>query len=318
MTRTVFVFPGQGSQHPGMAGDLVRALDPVRAWVDAASARAGIDIAGLLVRGTAAQIGACEVAQVAVFAVSVGVWQHLAARDAAPWAVMGHSAGEFAALVAAEMLDPDDALDLVVERSRAMAAAAALAPGSMVAIGGLPPDEVHALCAGSSGRVVVANENSPIQTVISGDDGAVTAASVLARQRGALRVDRLPVAGAFHSPAMEPARRRMEPLLRAASLRPPRRTFISSVSGGVVDDPEAYRALLCEQLTRPVRWTRAVRTARLLGATRFVEVGPGRVLSSLVRSCDRGVETLAANDVPGCTRTVSLLATPVAAAAAPA
>jgi len=240
------------------------------------------------------------------------VWQHLDDHGLVPWGVMGHSAGEFAALVAARVLDRAAGLRLVVERSRAMASAAAATPGCMVAVGGLPIDEVRAICGEVVGSIVVANENSPIQTVISGEIDAVNRACALARGRGALRLDRLAVGGAFHSPLMEPVRRHMEPLLRQSVLHSPRCTLISSISGEVVEDVDAYRELLCAQVVQPVRWLHAVRTARLHGVARFVEVGPGRVLSSLVRSCDRSVETSTVRDVPTCLAALASLATPEA------
>jgi [acyl-carrier-protein] S-malonyltransferase len=307
--RTTFMFPGQGSLDAGVARELIRSVGSVRESVDAASARSGIDIAELLCRGSAEELSATHIAQVTVFAISVGVWQHLRAHGVRPWAVMGHSAGEFTALAAAGVIDVDTALELVVERGRAMADAAASSPGAMAAVGGLPVDTVRRLCDEVAG-CVVANENSPIQTVVSGTVEAVEELSLLARRRGALRVDRLVVGGAFHSPLMKPARRAMSPLLRAVPLRSPQCVVISSVTGGIVEDVESYRLHLCAQITRPVRWVRAMAAARLHGARPFVEVGPGRVLSSLARSCDRSADVRAARDGPTCAAVIAALRVP--------
>jgi [acyl-carrier-protein] S-malonyltransferase len=305
MMRTTFMFPGQGSLDAAAGRELFRSIESVRDAVDTASARSGIDIADLLCRGSAEELSATDVAQVTVFAISIGVWQHLRAHGVRPWAVMGHSAGEFTALAAAGVIDVATALDLVVERGRAMAAAAAaLSPGAMAAVGGLPVDTVRQLCDEVPG-CVVANENSPIQTVVSGTAEAVEELSVLARRRGALRVDRLVVGGAFHSPLMKPARRAMSPLLRAVPLHPPQCVVISSVTGGIVEDVESYRPHLCAQITRPVRWVRAMAAARLHGAGPFVQVGPGRVLASLARSCDRAADVRAARDGPTCAAVIA-------------
>ena len=304
--RTCVMFPGQGSQHNGMGRDLYRTVAGVRDSLDAASERLGRDIVDLIATGDAQELAQTDVAQVAVFALATGTWQHLRQQGMNARMVMGHSAGEYAALVAAGMLGWDDALSLVVERGRAMAEACRARPGAMVAVGGLAGEQVERICAQVSatghGVVVVANHNSHIQAVVSGDAAAVDAAAQLARENGAPRVVPLPVGGAFHSPLMAPARERLEPALRAVELRPPRTILVSSITGAVVEDVDAYRECLVEQIVRPVRWTQAMGTARLHGATAFVEVGPGRVLAGLVKSHSRSAPVHTASDVPSCAR----------------
>lgn len=308
--RVCAMFPGQGSQHPGMGRDLYRASADVRDCVDAASMWLGRDLVSLMASATSEELAETDVAQVAVFALSVGTWYHLSAQGMAAPMVMGHSAGEYAALVAAGVLDHDDALALVVARGQAMAEACHARPGGMVAIGGIAAERVEAICAEASalghGVVVVANRNAHIQTVVSGDAAAVDAAAELARAQNAPRVVRLSVGGAFHSPLMAAARDRLEPLLRGVPMRTPRTILVSSITGTVVDDVEAYRRRLVEQIVQPVQWTQALTTARLHGGGLFVEVGPGRVLAGLAKSNSRTTRVAGAGDVPSCT---SLLAT---------
>ena len=318
-TRTCVMFPGQGSQHSGMGRDLYRACPEVRASIDRASEALDRDLMDLVASGTAEELAATDVAQVTVFALSTGIWKHLSARGLAARLVMGHSAGEYAALVAAGVLDHDDALGLVVARGRAMAEACSARPGGMVAVGGLTAERVERICveatAEGRGVVVIANRNADIQTVVSGDEAALDIAIELARRDGAPRAVRLAVGGAFHSPLMTGARDRLEPLLRSVAMRTPRTIMVSSITGGVVDDVHAYRDRLVEQIVRPVRWTQAVATARLHGGSRFIEVGPGRVLAGLVKSHARTAAVATAGDVPSCARLLApVLSEPVAAA----
>lgn len=299
----VAMFPGQGSQHTGMAVDLCRAYPAVRELVEHASELSGLPLRELMRSGPRERLAMPDAAQLSVVAVSLGLVEHLRAAGLRVAAVMGHSAGEFTALAAAGVLDTATALWLVTERGRAMAEAARRAPGAMAAIAGLRAGEVHELCAeaqGAAAHVTVAGYNSPVQVVVSGDAAAVDAVERAARRRGALRVDRLPVGGAFHSPLMEWARQHMHGLLADVHLRPPRCPMVSSVTGEMVDDLERYRAALLQQMTRPVRWTDAVACAAGLGTGHFLEVGPGRVLSALVRVCDRSVAVTSVRDVPGC------------------
>jgi [acyl-carrier-protein] S-malonyltransferase len=302
--RLVFVFPGQGSQHPGMAGDLHRALPDVRAVVEQASDLAGLPLAQLMARGPAERLAACDVAQVAVVAVSLGLLAHVRAAGVEAAIVMGHSAGEYSALVAAGVMDVETALHVVVERGRAMAAAARERTGAMAAITGMRAGAVERLCddPAFAGRVTVAAYNAPGQVVVSGACAAVDGLATAARDEGATRVDRLNVGGAFHSPLMQPARRALVPVLAHTILEPARCTLVSSISGSVVADPQQHRAALVDQLTSPVRWTEAVATAARHGGRHFVELGPGRVLSALVRMCDRAADVSSVRDVPSCAR----------------
>lgn len=290
-----FVFPGQGSQYPGMARDLTMCAGPARGFVAEAETATGLDITGLMTTGDQATIADPYVAQLLVFVSSRVLLTQLRHKGVEPAMVAGHSLGEYTALVAAGCLDPDVVLRLVAERGAAMAEQARQHPGTMGAVVGLPAATVEELCADAApqhGTVVIANHNSARQLVVSGTPEAVDAVLEAARGAGALRARRLPVGGAYHSPLMNEAERRLADALVDAPLRPPRVPFVSSVTGQRVTDIESYRAQLLRQITCPVRWHTTVETVAALGATRFVEVGPGRVLSGLDREIVRGARHL--------------------------
>jgi [acyl-carrier-protein] S-malonyltransferase len=286
----VFLFPGQGSQYAGMGRELGVCGPAARELVGEAGAHLGLPVADWLARADATTLADPEVAQLTIFVSSTVLLTELQASDVRPAAVAGHSLGEFAALVAAGCLDWPVALDLVAARGRAMAAAARSRPGTMGAVVGLPVEDLQQICADQhrpERPVVVANLNSGRQAVVSGAEDAVEAVLAAARGRGALRARRLPVGGAYHTDLMEPARRALQPMLAQAPMRPPHTPMVSSIDGGPVVDIETYRRMLIGQITSPVRWYDAVLTLRGLGLSSYVEVGPGRVLSGLVREIDR-------------------------------
>ena len=287
---SVFLFPGQGSQHPGMGRDLQVCRPSARAMVKQAGERVDAPISEWLERADAATLADPEVAQLTIFVMSLVYGEELKLAGRTPVAVAGHSLGEYSALVAAGCLDWRVALDLVAVRGRSMAAAARARPGAMGAIIGLPIKTVIALCADQTGPgrpVVVANVNSARQAVISGAPDPVAAVLDQARSRGALRARGLPVGGAYHTGLMDSAEKELAPLIAGAPLRTPRLPLISSINGHLVTDVEVYRRLLLTQITQPVRWFDALLTLQRLGAADYVEVGPGRVLSGLVRESDR-------------------------------
>nr|ANY57963.1 MtcD ACP S-malonyltransferase [uncultured bacterium] len=286
---TTYLFPGQGSQFPGMGRELAAFGADARSLVDAAEAATGLPVHELMHRADATRIADPYTAQVLVFVWSTVAMHELHTRGRCPAAVAGHSLGEYTALVACGALDWADALILVSARGRAMAAAAARHPGAMGAVVGLPAAAVRDLCADASGGdeiAVVANLNSARQCVVSGTVTAVTAVLAAATAAGALRAKRLPVGGAYHSPLMRPAEDALAPLLRATTLRPPRVPMVSSLTGAPVTDLAAYADSLTRQITSPVQWLGA--TTTLAGETDFVEVGPGRVLAGLGRETLRG------------------------------
>ncbi|WP_433003873.1 ACP S-malonyltransferase [Kribbella sp. CA-294648] len=303
MRDLAFVFPGQGSQQPAMGRELTRCGDEARALIGRAEELSGVPVGELMMRADAATLADPEIAQLTIFVWSSVLAAELATAGVRPDAVAGHSLGEYPALVAAGCLSWESALALVARRGRAMAEAARRRPGAMAAIVGLSLEQVTNLCRQFSNRhgavLVVANLNAPRQAVISGTSEQVDEAAEAARSAGAFRVKRLPVGGAYHSPLMAEAERELAPLIAAADLRPPQVPFVSSVTGCLVDDIERYRRVLATQITRPVHWADTVERLGRLGATTFVEVGPGRVLSGLGRNMLRTAEHLAGTEALG-------------------
>ena len=286
---TTFLFPGQGSQFPGMGRDLAAFSPAARELVDTAEQVTGQPLHDLMHRADAARIADPYTAQVLVFVWSTVALRDLTDRGWRPDAVAGHSLGEYTALVASGALDWADALALVAARGHAMATAAARRPGAMGAVVGIDAEVVARLCADASAGdeiAVVANLNSARQSVVSGTVDAVTAVLAAAGAAGALRARRLPVGGAYHSPLMRDAEEALAPLLRAATVRAPEVPMISSLTGMAVADVDAYADALTRQVTSPVQWLAVTRA--LAAETDFVEVGPGRVLTGLGRETLRG------------------------------
>jgi [acyl-carrier-protein] S-malonyltransferase len=292
-----FVFPGQGSQAPGMGRELSACGPGPRRKVEAAEEITGLPVRDLMTTADAATIADPEIAQLLVFVWSTVWLEQLSELGARPSVVAGHSLGEYSALVAAGCLDWATATELVAARGRAMTAAAKRRAGTMAAIVGLEPEVLADLCAlasGEHGQVNIANVNSPRQAVISGAVTAVDAVVTAAQHKGALRAKRLRVGGAYHSPLMATAEQELAPLLIGATLAPPQVPFVSSISGQQVTDVEAYRSELLGQVTAPVRWRDTVRTLLAMGTGTFLEVGPGRVLSGLGRELARQAKHLTA------------------------
>ena len=280
------VFPGQGSQFAGMADPW--ATHPAsRAVLEEASAAIGRDLVAGCHDETA--LATTEFVQPALLACDVAAFRVLEAeglgRPGAPIAgVAGHSLGEFAALVASGAMDLGDALELVVVRGTAMQRAGEDRPGAMSALLGTGTDDAQALCDEARGgdELVVANQNSPVQVVISGSVGAVERAETLAKERK-IRAIRLKVAGAFHSELMRPA---VEPILEVLArieVRAPRFPVAENVTGALVSDAAGLRELVGVHVVSPVRWESGVRALGAAGATGFLEAGPGDVLTKLAR-----------------------------------
>lgn len=286
-----FVFPGQGSQAVGMGADIAAAYPEARAVFDRASEALGFDIAGICFEGPESVLNTTEYTQPAVLTASVAVLSVLSARGIVPIAVAGHSLGEYSALVAAQVMRLEDAVKLVHLRGKAMSKAVPPGEGSMAAVMGLADADVERICSEASREtgltVMAANFNSPGQVVISGAAFAVARACELAAAAGAKRCVSLAVSGPFHSPLMEPAARELADALSRIELLPPKVQFWSNVTAGPVEDPEEIRTRLVQQVLSPVRWTAQVERMVACGITDFLEVGPGKVLSGLIKRISR-------------------------------
>ena len=279
--KKAYVFPGQGSQFPGMAKDLYENLPQAKEMLERANEILGFRITDIMFEGTADDLKATKVTQPAIFLHSVV----LAAcyEDFNPDMVAGHSLGEFSALAAAGAIPFEDALKLVAIRANAMQKCCEAVPGTMAAIIGLPDETVEQICDSTEGIVIAANYNSNGQVVISGEKEAVEAACAKAKEAGAKRALPLPVSGAFHSPLMEPARQELAEAIENTTFSAPKCPVYQNVSAQAETDPETIKANLLKQLTSPVRWTQSVKAMVADGAGSFLEIGPGAVLQGLIR-----------------------------------
>lgn len=280
-TTHAVVFPGQGSQFPGMADPWM--LHPAgRAVLDETSSSMGRDVAA----GCHDEelLATTEFVQPALLACGVAAFRVLQAEGATFLGAAGHSLGEFSALVAADVLDLADAIDVVLIRGRAMQRAGEESPGTMAALLGADVEQAVALCDDARGDdvLVVANENSPAQVVISGSMSAVDRASSIAAERK-IRAVRLNVAGAFHSPLMEAAVAPIVDRLSKIGFHTPAFPVAENVLGALVADPAELRELLGRQVVSAVRWIGCARALAAAGATTFVEAGPGDVLTKLAK-----------------------------------
>ena len=275
-----YIFPGQGSQFPGMAKELYENDALAREMFERANGILGFRITDIMFEGTAEQLKQTKVTQPAIFLHSVILAK--CSPDFCPDMVAGHSLGEFSALVAAGALDFEDGLRLVSIRARAMQKACEANPGAMAAILALPADKVEAICAETEGTVVPANYNCEGQIVISGSCDAVAAASEKMKAAGAKRALLLPVGGAFHSPLMQPAAEELAEGIASVEFRQPVCPVYQNVTALPTTDPAEIRRNLLAQLTAPVRWTQTVLNMAADGADEFVETGPGKVLQGLL------------------------------------
>ena len=283
-----FVFPGQGSQFPGMCKDLYDAHKEAREMCQAADRLLGFSLTDVMFNGTSEDLKQTKVTQPAVFLHSV-VAQRLMSIER-PDMVAGHSLGEFSALVACGALRFEDALLLVSARAQAMQAACEANPGTMAAVLGLEDEKVVEVCANlGAGIVVAANFNCPSQVVISGEIEAIDAACVAMKEVGARRALRLPVGGAFHSPLMQPAAEDLKEAILRTEFHQPFCPIYQNVSAQAETEPEVIRENLLKQLTAPVRWTQSVVNMIADGATEFYEFGPGDVLKGLIRKISPNV-----------------------------
>ncbi|WP_207892127.1 ACP S-malonyltransferase [Streptacidiphilus pinicola] len=284
-TGCLAMFPGQGSQRPGMAGHLLDAYPSARALFARAEEILDLPLAQLCVTGGAAELARTEITQPAIATTSLAVWELLRAAGYQPAATAGHSLGEYPALVAAGVLTLESALQLVRLRGQLMGEAAGEVPGAMAAVLGLPAHQVQAACtdAGAAGLVQVANYNEPLQTVISGHAAAVEIAGKAALDAGAEKVVTLDVGAPFHCELMSVVEEEFTAALAAHPFADPVLPVISSVTGTWITSGEEARDLLRRQLTGPVRWVEVLTTAAAYPVGAYTEIGPGRVLSGLAR-----------------------------------
>jgi len=306
------VFPGQGSQKPGMGRDLVEARSEAAEVFDRIAEALSLDVRTLLWESDEETLRQTQNAQVALYACGVAAWRVLDASISEETrgriaAFAGHSVGEYAALAAAGIVDLETGARLVRTRGELMARSGSVHPGTMAAVLGLDRAPLDEVCQEAEGVVVVANDNCPGQLVISGEVDAVKRAGELAQARGAKRVLPLNVSGAFHSPLMEEPAREMATALAGASFHAGRPVF-ANVTAGPISDASEWPSLLEQQLKSPVRWTETVQALIAAGIDTFVECGTGEVLGGLVRRTDKSVKTLAVQDVPSLTAAIEGIA----------
>ena len=283
-----YIFPGQGSQSPGMGKALYERSAEAREMMDKANEILGFPITDIMFGESAEDLKATRVTQPAIFIHSV-VLARCSGLEA-PAMAAGHSLGEFSALAAAGAMDFEDALRLVAVRASAMQKCCEQVPGTMAAVINLPAETIEEICASCTGIVIPANYNSDGQVVISGEAEAIAEACAKMKEAGAKRALPLPVSGAFHSPLMEPARLELAEAIDKTPFRAPVCPVYQNVTALPSTDPAVIKDNLLRQLTAPVRWTQTIRNMVADGADSFLEIGPGSVLQGLVKRIAPEVE----------------------------
>jgi [acyl-carrier-protein] S-malonyltransferase len=289
-----YVFPGQGAQYIGMGKDLYEKSAVASDLFEKANSILGFRITDLMFSGTDEDLKQTRVTQPAIFLHST-ILANVLGDSFRPDMVAGHSLGEFSALVANKTLTFSDGLVLVSKRATAMQKACEKTPSTMAAILGLDDHIVEEVCSSIKEVVVPANYNSPGQIVISGSNEGIDIAIEILKAKGAKRAIKLAVGGAFHSPLMEPARVELEEAINNTTFSKPVCPVYQNVNASPSVDPEIIKANLVSQLTSPVRWTQSVLNMIAGGATSFVEVGPGCVLSGLIKKVNRDIATESAS-----------------------
>ena len=284
-----YIFPGQGSQFPGMGKNLFESSTLAKERFIQANEILGFDITKTMFGDDSEALKETRVTQPAIFLHST-ILSEVMANRFQPEMVSGHSLGEFSALVASGVLSFKDGLSLVKERAMAMQSACDKFPGTMAAILGLEDRVVESVCKDTTGVVIAANYNCPGQIVISGSKKAIDNACISLKEAGAKRALVLPVGGAFHSPLMEPAKERLASVIENTIFEQPKCAVYQNVCATGVIDANELKANLIAQLTAPVLWTQTIKKMISDGATHFTEVGPGKVLQGLIKKIDRSIE----------------------------
>jgi len=311
MGKLAFVFPGQGSQSVGMGKELAEKFPEARAVFDAADSALGEKLSTLCFEGPEDALKLTANTQPTILASSVAAHAALAARAPKPDFVAGHSLGEYSALCAMGAVDVGSAVKAVRARGTFMQEAVPQGQGAMAAILGLDPGKVREACeASAQGEVVApANYNSPEQTVIAGSAAAVERAMARCKELGAKRALPLPVSAPFHCALMAPVQPRLREVLAPLSWKAPAAPVVSNVEAAPNAEASRIVGLLVEQVTAPVRWIECVQAMSREGVTRIVEVGPGKVLSGLIKRIDKGIEVFNVEDAASLEKTLAALGT---------
>lgn len=284
--KYTFLYPGQGSQSVGMGKDLYDSFEVAKQRFDQANEILGRDITSIIFNGPQEELTATQNTQPALFTVEAAITDILAEKEITPVFTAGHSLGEYSALYGAKVLSFEDGLKAVAKRGALMAVAGKNKPGTMAAVIGLSKEQIaEVLKSVSSGIVVPANENTPEQTVISGEIPAVNEACEKLKAAGAKRAMLLPVSGAFHSPLMQSAADEFSAVLDTLSFLSPRCPVITNVTARPESDPNILKSLLVKQLISPVRWVDSIKTLSGLDCGTCIETGPGNVLKGLTKKC---------------------------------
>ncbi|HSY48323.1 MAG TPA: ACP S-malonyltransferase [Thermoanaerobaculia bacterium] len=299
--NTAFVFPGQGSQYAGMGKDVAEAFPAARRVFDDIDEALGVSISRLCFEGPEDQLKLTENTQPAMLAVSSAIHAVLEERGATRRDVVaGHSLGEYSAIVSVGGLTPVEAAQIVRMRGRFMQEAVPAGAGGMAALIGPTVEEVHAICeeAAEGEILAIANINAPGQIVIAGTKGAIDRAISVAKARGVRRALPLPVSAPFHCELMKPAEERLRPLLEGAHFKDLWMSLVSNVDASPIGTATAVRNALVRQVASPVRWVESIQKMVSMGVRRFVEIGPGSVLTGLIKRIDPSVELINVSDVP--------------------